>query len=189
MVSWPLWRKLQEAFDPYVRDVNLDPLSKEGLLYTISPTLAQPNPRRDYEGNPIKKEGTSMSRLFVPGQGVYKNQKKTKLEAFISRYNAVAQKPWLPDGPSRTFENPITGRREQLTSEEYDKAMEISRVKIRDFLFNNLSDADIENPTEKKKDELQNGISNIYRTSKQAFIQSRASRQARETTGMGGTQR
>jgi hypothetical protein len=189
MVSWPLWRKLQEAFDPYVRDVGLDPLSKEGLLYTISPTLAKPNPRRDYEGNPIKKEGTAMSRLFVPGQGVYKNQKKTKLESFISRYNAVAQKPWLPDGPSRTFENPITGRREQLTSEEYDRAMEISRVKIRDFLFNNLSDADIENPTEKKKDELQNGISNIYRASKQAFIQSRASRQARETTGVGETQR
>ena len=189
MVSWPLWRKLEEAFDPYVRDVGLDPLSAEGLLYTISPNLAKPHPRRDYEANPIKKEGTAISRLFVPGQGVYKNQKKTKLEAFISRYNSVAPKPWLPDGPSRTFENPITGRREQLTSDEYDKAMEIARVKIRDFLFNNLSDSDIENPTERKKDELQNGISNIYKTSKQAFIQSRASRQARETTGVGETQR
>jgi len=183
-LSWPLWRKIVESFDPYVRDATIDPTSTDAILYTLWPTAGNIPPRRDYEGNPIRKEGTTLSRMLVPGRGKYKTPEKSPLMRYVSAYNAkFPDDRWDPRLPDKNYTDPITGETMIMSGREYDTAIEIARGAVANFVFTTLPPNAHQKPTPEMREKLQSGIARIYSKAKQQVVLAAARRRAEEIAG------
>ena len=167
-VGAPIARKFLTAPDDIVRDTETEPFGRRAMMDMVIPNpefwqsvgMLKPGedllpPKYNVDGAIRTKVGTQASRSIIPGQGVYQQPRKSLFEQFLSAYNTrYPDARWNPEPPGRAIEEPITGKKIYLSTQQYALMRGIASKAIQQRLSNAISASDLRNPTPKKRNEL-----------------------------------
>jgi hypothetical protein len=159
----------------------------------------------DIEGNKVPKPFTEslpntpagkaaryLARNFSP-VGVYKKKSASPFRRFVSSYNklklSIDGKPWIPNSSRAQTTDPFGGKDELgrakkviLTLKEQETLNTLIQAELEAMFSTNITEADILNPTEAKKNKIQRLASAIREKYEKAIVRQRyASSDARKT--------
>lgn len=149
-----LLRQPIRASDPYVRETSVEGNPKE-LIPRIAQRVGQSalpfgslnEPRIDLYGNPIKKEGTVVSRLTpMQGREVPKVEPADKL---FANWNAKhPDEQFAPDKPTRRYVDPVTGKVNYMDDKMFRKYSELAGKAFQQATRAAINPQMAKNPTE-----------------------------------------
>jgi C-terminal domain on Strawberry notch homologue/ddrB-like ParB superfamily domain len=196
----PIARGLVEASKDYVsRTASEEPslLNKDRMLSKFAPVIgAYPNATGyrtpyayDYEGKKVVKPFTEVVPNSTAGKvakfalrnlspvAVYKKKPASKLNRFVESYNrqqiSTEGKTWILNSPRAEITDPYSKKKVRLTLREQETLNSIVQPQLQALFEVNITEADIANPTDKKKQRIQDLASKLRNKYEEQIIRQR----------------
>ena len=185
----PIMRGMTEASKDYVSRTKSEEatiFNKDRMLSKFAPAVgAYPaltgyrTPYAyDYEGKKVPKPFTEVLPNTLAGKAgkfalrnlspvaVYKKKPASKLNRLVESYNrqqiSTDGKTWILNSPTAEVADPYTDKKVRLTLREQETLNSIVQPQLEAMFESNITEADIANPTDKKKLKVQ-GLANQLR--------------------------
>ena len=196
----PAARGLAEASKDYVsrsKSEEISLLNKDKMLSKFAPAIgAYPSVTGyrtpyayDYEGKKVAKPFTEVLPNTFAGKvgkfalrnlspvGVYKKKPASKLNRFVEAYNrqqiSTDGKTWILNSPKAEITDPYSKKKVTLTLREQETLNSIVQPQLQALFEANITEADIANPTDKKKQRIQNLASQLRNKYEEQIIRQR----------------
>jgi hypothetical protein len=196
----PLARGLAEASKDYVSRTKSEEatiFNKDRMLSKFAPAIgAYPSATGyrtpyayDYEGKKVVKPFTEVLPNSTAGKiakfalrnlspvAVYKKKPASKLNRFVESYNrqqiSTDGKTWVLDAPRAEVTDPYSKKKVRLTLREQETLNSIVQPQLQALFEVNITEADIANPTDKKKQRIQNLASQLRNKYEEQIIRQR----------------
>ena len=196
----PAARGLAEASKDYVsrsKSEEISLLNKDKMLSKFAPAIgAYPSITGyrtpyayDYEGKKVAKPFTEVLPDTVAGKvgkfalrnlspvGVYKKKPASKLNRFVEAYNrqqiSTEGKTWILNSPKAEITDPYSKKKVTLTLREQETLNSIVQPQLQALFEANITEADIANPTDKKKQRVQSLASQLRNKYEEQIIRQR----------------
>ena len=196
----PAARGLAEASKDYVsrsKSEEISLLNKDKMLSKFAPAIgAYPSITGyrtpyayDYEGKKVAKPFTEVLPDTVAGKigkfalrnlspvGVYKKKPASKLNRFVESYNrqqiSTEGKTWILNSPKAEITDPYSKKKVTLTLREQETLNSIVQPQLQALFEANITEADIANPTDKKKQRVQSLASQLRNKYEEQIIRQR----------------
>ena len=144
----------------------------------------------DYEGKKVPKAFTEVvdggSRLSQSARtalrtfspiGVYSKKPASKLSRFVEAYNrmqiSTEGKKWVLQSPRAEITDPYTQKKVRLTLREQETLNTIVQPQLEAMFEANITEADIANPTDKKKKKIQDIASKLRNRYEEQLVRQR----------------
>jgi hypothetical protein len=196
----PAARGLAEASKDYVsrsKSEEISLLNKDKMLSKFAPAIgAYPGVTGyrtpyayDYEGKKVAKPFTEVLPNTLAGAvgkfalrnlspvAVYKKKPASKLNRFVESYNrqqiSTDGKTWILNSPKAEITDPYTKKKVMLTLREQETLNSIVQPQLQALFEANITEADIANPTDKKKQRIQDLASKLRNKYEEQIIRQR----------------
>jgi hypothetical protein len=196
----PLARGLSEASKDYVSRTKSEEatiFNKDRMLSKFAPAIgAYPSVTGyrtpyayDYEGKKVVKPFTEVLPNSTAGKvakfalrnlspvAVYKKKPASKLNRFVEAYNrqqiSTDGKTWVLNSPRSEITDPYSKKKVRLTLREQETLNSIVQPQLQALFEVNITEADIANPTDKKKQRIQNLASQLRNKYEEQIIRQR----------------
>lgn len=196
----PIARGMVEASKDYVsRTASEEPslVNKDRMLSKFAPALgAYPDITGyrtpyayDYEGKKVAKPFTEVTPSTKAGKiarfalrnlspvAVYKKKPASKLNRFVESYNrqqiSTDGKTWILNSPRAEVTDPYTKKKVKLTLREQELLNSIVQPQLEALFEMNITERDIDNPTDEKKKKIQNLASQLRNKYEEQIVRQR----------------
>lgn len=170
-------RQPMRAFDPYVRETSIE-TSPENLPAGVAQRFMQAavplpgvnKPRVDLYGNPVKKEGSVVSRLLSPAQAA-PAPKVQQADRLFSNWNKNnPSDAYAPARASRRYVDPISGEVKYMDDKTFQKFNERAGKTFAATSRAVITPSMAKNPTEDDKDRVKKLLSQARKEAKREVL-------------------
>jgi len=196
----PLARGLAESSKDYVSRTKSEEatiFNKDRMLSKFAPAVgAYPSVTGyrtpyayDYEGKKVVKPFTEVLPNSTAGKiakfalrnlspvAVYKKKPASKLNRFVESYNrqqiSTDGKTWVLNSPRAEITDPYSKKKVRLTLREQETLNSIVQPQLQALFEVNITEADIANPTDKKKQRIQDLASKLRNKYEEQIVRQR----------------
>jgi len=196
----PLARGLADSSKDYVSRTKSEEatiLNKDRMLSKFAPAVgAYPSITGyrtpyayDYEGKKVVKPFTEVLPNSTAGKvakfalrnlspvAVYKKKPASKLNRFVESYNrqqiSTDGKTWILNSPTAEITDPYSKKKVRLTLREQETLNSIVQPQLQALFEVNITEADIANPTDKKKQRIQDLASKLRNKYEEQIVRQR----------------
>jgi N12 class adenine-specific DNA methylase/SAM-dependent methyltransferase len=172
-----LLRQPMRAFDPYVRETSIETSPKnlpagiaQRFMQSAVPMASVNQPRIDLYGNPVKKEGSAVSRLLLPAQASPAPKVQPADRLFSNWNKNNPSEAYAPGRASRRYFDPVTGEVKYMDDETFRR---FSEKAGRNFAATSravITPRMAKNPTEDDKDRVKKLLADARKQARQEVI-------------------